>query len=305
MDYSLTKSLTFCIAYFNPMGYRKIESNLIEVLSYLTHANQHFIVGEVNKDKTFDKNFGSGRWICTKSIGPLFYKEAIWNWIGSLAAVETDVIVFLDGDVILEPLYGFSELVNNALLQFDIIQPFSKVIYLDNNKIKLSERIGAGFAFVNGFANPGDPRLYHLGFGFAMRSSTFREIDGFFPCIIGEGDVLSFASVLNYFDFVEPRLKEISVSYWQYYLNWLARHPQWQQLKLGFIEGEAKHLHHGSLKNRQYDSRLHLLAGLVPELHLTYSCDNKIPSFNLNSPAGITYQKKMISYFKSRRDDDV
>ena len=233
----------------------------------------------------------------TKSL--LFHKERLWNLGASL--VESEKIIFLDGDVIFHNT-DWIEKCADSLNYFDVIQPFHTATWLDSAGRPDRHRPSIAAAIASNAA----PKLseYHPGFGWGMTRKAFDELGGFYDAAVtGNSDALFALSLRNnkHHNAVEDwyRLRQdphvLSPTYQDY-----KKRAASLNLTVGFpSEVNLTHLYHGERSNRQYITREKLFPRRPNNDYDIVEGSNGLQEWRDVETAN----RSTESYFISKRDD--
>ncbi len=178
----------------------------------------------------------------------LWQKERALNLLLERLPQQFDRVAWLDGDILLLD-DGWAEKTEALLDRFPVIQPFSKVHYLDPDHqihctlhscaARLSEGDVSGFPGASGFA-------------WAARREVLEE--GFYDRhIVGGGDALMLSAWGG--GSPHPVVDRITPSNREDWRQWAVQAYEKVQGRFGFLQGEIIHLYHGRLGHRQYISR--------------------------------------------------
>lgn len=183
-----------------------------------------------------------------------FYKENLWNLAAKKAS--GDILIFIDADV----TYTNPDWVKNAeeaLKTCDIVQPFTKAVWLDEFGNLEKERIPCSHQLID------DEKIglsiSHPGFGWAMTREAFDRIGGWYDqAANGAGDVAFVFSLASesQFDLVMKFFPEqdrmvLTPSFQKY-----REHVDSLGLTVGRVpECVVTHKWHGTMRNRNYCRR--------------------------------------------------
>ena len=247
---------------------------------------------------------------------PIWVKENLINLgIQSLNG-DWEYACWLDKDIhFLSPNWDIDTI--NKLKEYDIIQPWSRVLFLNKNyeidrNLKNNDRNNG--LFITRFNNCPDPekekgflsygkvkelgyesRVGHPGHTWAINKKFYEKIGGLFDrCIIGGGDSFLLCTMDGTFDLDDLKLKDLYKGFYTKYVN-IARGT-----KVGCIEGTIVHYFHGDIENRNYFNRYKLLYNIVDvENDIVYQENGTIKINNIDN------EKNILNYFYSRKEHTI
>lgn len=183
-----------------------------------------------------------------------FYKENLWN----MAAKEAsgDSLIFIDADVTYQNP-DWVENVEEALKSCDVVQPFTKAVWLDEFGNLERDRVPCSDHLVSG--ENINLSTGHPGFGWAMTKEAYAKIGGWYDIAAnGSGDV-AFVFALASRDQYELVMRHfpqqdrmvLTPSFQEY-----RKHVSSLGLKVGTVpECVVHHKWHGTIRNRRYKRR--------------------------------------------------
>lgn len=183
-----------------------------------------------------------------------FYKENLWN-LGAEKA-SGDSLIFIDADVIYQNP-DWVENVEEALKTCDVLQPFTKAVWLDEFGRLERDRIPCADHLVSG--ENINLSTGHPGFGWAITKEAFNKIGGWYDIAAnGSGDVcfvFSLASQHQYELIMQHFTRQdrvvLTPSYQRY-----RKHVSSLGLKVGTVpKCVVQHKWHGTIRNRRYKRR--------------------------------------------------
>ena len=183
-----------------------------------------------------------------------FYKENLWNLAAKKAS--GDSLIFIDADVIYKNPNWVTN-VEEALNHCDVLQPFTKAVWLDEFGSLERDRIPCTDNLISG--ENINLNLGHPGFGWAITKKAFDKIGGWYDLAAnGSGDV-SFVFALasqNQYELLMQHFAQqdrvvLTLSYQRY-----RKHVSSLGLKVGTVpECVVQHKWHGTIRNRRYKRR--------------------------------------------------
>ena len=245
---------------------------------------------------------------------PIWVKENLINLAIQSLNNDWEYVCWLDKDIhFLNPNWDIDTI--NKLKEYDIIQPWSRVLFLNKNyEIDRNIKSNNENSFVTMFNNCSDPnkekgflsygkvkelgyesRVGHPGHTWATNRKFYEKIGGLFDrCIVGGGDSFLLCVIDQEFDLPYLKLKEHYKSFYAQYIN-LARGT-----KVGCIEGTIAHYFHGDMENRNYFNRYKLLSDKINiENDIEYQENGTLKINNKEK------EKDILDYFYSRKEHEV
>jgi hypothetical protein len=279
------------LAYFNPVGYRRPEANLRRMCGELAACGVRTVVAQAYRDAPVTLPAGV-ECIAYQTDSVMFHKENLYN----LAAKSLDEpkMLFLDCDLTFARA-DFFDAVSSALDRVDVVQPFSRAVWI--GECGGIDRVKPGMmAYIAAGNQPWITRC-HPGFAWGMTRRAFDRMGGFYEnYVIGGGDTaFAYAVTQNplrkYCSEAAGALQG-SRSYGQYW----ARAAATPRLRVGHLAGLLWHHWHGSNQNRRYTSRMNYLP-CIGDLPLVRRGDGLLEWEDPRHSAPV------LEYLRSRRED--
>ena len=298
--------------YFNPIRYKRRLSNY---RIFCSNLHIPLVTVELSFDGQFELTEGDADVLLQLSGGAvLWQKERLLNI--AIKSVPSDVknIAWIDCDI----LFGRNDWVEEAERQlneqYNIIQLFSEVIYLNKEdtgellyKFDSYPACPGLVAFYNetnislldkGAASTQGNIVYNPGLAWAGTKEIFAKHGFYDLAIIGAGDLYMANSIFGTMDFIIRR-HSLNERISEGYLKWGKGFHQTVANKVGYISGKIYHLWHGDTKNRNYRDRFKLLADFDPEADV-YIGDNGV--WHWTKPT-IALAEQLRAHFINRRED--
>lgn len=292
--------LAVLLVFYNPAGFKRIFDNLIYVINTLKEKNIPYFVAECvfngKKPQIPDAT------IVLHSNSFMFYKEQLINALEKHVPEKYTKLMLMDGDIIFDSP-DWVDQVSMSLDTNDIVQPFDKACWLmPGNKIIRSWKYSYGHALVKKTQiNYQNIHMYHPGFAWAFKRSTFRQLGGLYPnAIIGGGDMLFtfnfFVDEIPEYWFKDAMITTIPIEAWPAY------HKNFKKIapKVGVVEIRALHLFHGLSLNRQYRTRYQKFADM---LNMKWDDCIVMNKDNLTEFKDPKLRHRLLPYFKERNED--
>lgn len=159
----------------------------------------------------------------------------------------------------LQPIASCASLISSYIRDRQILQP----IHAGRGNANSAVGRGPGiFRDEMADAYGGKPKatgLLHSGYAWAARRSALADLGGLGDiAILGSGDRHMAYALLGEVKRSFP--KNLSQSYYDYWLEWQDRAEEFIQRKVGIVPGTLLHYWHGSKAHRRYQDRWHILA---------------------------------------------
>ena len=284
----IKKDLAVGLVYFNAVKSKRLLMNYLYVAEKFKMANIPFYTLEMYEDTPEISDA-----FHFKTDFTLFQKERLCYLLEKKIPKSFTKLLFIDSDLIFDNLNWYNEL-SNKLETFNIVQPFSKGIWLDiTYKEIVKERIP--IIFYNKFGqinNSGGIGGYHPGFAWGFQRDWYNKVGFFQHAILGDGDTLS---SITWLDYKGHNLPNFIKSAMDDYKNSIKEKPS-----MCFIEGMIYHLWHGDSKNRQYKSRRNILKSVKDIRDII-----RIEKNGLIALKDDKFKRKIRNYFKNRDDDGL
>jgi hypothetical protein len=312
------ETLYVVVPYFNHTNAAINRTNLelcLRNLSIYKHSRVILVEGIWNKEAEL-QDFSDSVYKHLKFDlqSPIWVKENLINLGIQSLNNDWEYVCWLDKDIhFLNPNWDIDTI--NKLKEYDIIQPWSRVLFLNKNyEIDRNIKSNNENSFVTMFNNCSDPekekgflsygktkelgyvsRVGHPGHTWATNRKFYEKIGGLFDrCIVGGGDSFLLCVIDQEFDLPYLKLKEHYKSFYAQYIN-LARGT-----KVGCIEGTIAHYFHGDMENRNYFNRYKLLSDKINiENDIEYQENGTLKINNKEK------EKDILDYFYSRKEHEV
>jgi len=279
--------LEIITSFYNPMNYRNLRNNYWKFRQELNHDlttielsfNGQF---EIEDSVQIEGNASNVMW----------QKERLLNI--AIERSDADAVCWVDADLLFTNPNWIDEL-KETLKKFPVVQPFQNFIDLDadGNEIRNLPGYAWGrFQDISGYHRPG-------GIWAARREVLEHGLDD--SQIMGGGDVLTLASFTGLW--THAIIKYMSMEWRQHSMRHAAKVYPLVRNRLGYVTGDAYHLYHGSLKNRDYVGRWKRLT----DYNFNPETDIEIDSNGLwkwTDSAHPEMIEKVAAYFAERREDD-
>jgi len=277
--------LAIGLVYFNAVKSKRLLMNYLYIKERLKIAKIPVFTIEMYEDVPEISDA-----IHVKTDFILFQKERLCHLLEKYIPESYPKLMFMDCDLIFGNPNWYNE-VSEKLSHFDVVQPFSRAIWLDlTYKKRMKERLPIAFYNKLGtIPNSGGIGGYHPGFAWGFNRAWFRA-NGFFQyAILGDGDTISSTIWFNYPHF----------EYKQFLLDAVNTYRASIAMpNTCFVDGTVYHLWHGDSKKRQYSSRRKIFKD-VYDIRAILKVDTN-GLFSLKDDA----LKPQIRAYFTKRDDD-
>lgn len=285
------------IVYFNCIKSKRLLMNYLYVVEKLKIANIPVFTLEMFEEHPEIKDA-----FHYKTNFILFQKERLCFLLEKHIPKHFTKLVFMDSDLILDNSNWYNEL-SHKLDFFDVIQPFSKALWLDITYTKIVKQRPSIVFFKkfnilnNTFGNGG----YHPGYMWGFRREWFNNVGFFQYAVLGGGDSFSMIGFLNshpllFFKEYFTQLKCMYSSLHQYLLSFKNNTP-----RICNLDSNIFHLWHGSPTKRAYVSRWNILKSISDIRHILSIGSNGLFVLKYNP----TLMKQIKMYFLNRQDDSL
>ncbi len=297
--------------YFNPIGYKRRLSNY---RIFRSTVPMPLVTVELSFDGRFELTKNDADVLIQLSGGAvLWQKERLLNI--AIKSVPNDVknIAWLDCDVLFARKDWVQEAERQLNEQYNVVQLFSKAIYLNEEDTAECLHVYNSYPAVPGLialykeskvlpldklavSAKGDV-IYNPGLAWAAKKQIFAN--GFYDlAIIGAGDLYMAHGMFGTMNYL-VKLHALNEFRREYYLKWAERFYQLVDNKVGYIPGEIYHLWHGDKKNRNYRDRFKILADFNPQVDV-YIGDNGAWHWTTSNTA---LAEQLRAHFLNRRED--
>jgi hypothetical protein len=300
-------SCAVVLCHFNPCNYRLRNQNVLRVLDHLDSFQLPVFAAELRcgaasqAPPVLPADHPRVRQAATASV--LWQKENLWNLVARDLPKRYRNVLCLDADVILTD-QRLPDAIEEALAATPVVHPFTRAVWLDPTDRPLFERMSFGLAIASRSQSPADKRLHFPGFAFALRREFWDVCGGLYNGPLGGGDWMFTAALCGQAEELKPRTLPVSRRYWDHYAEWAACVYRWCAGSMGYVEGSAFHLWHGSWENRRYDTRHLRLHGFDPYTDLA---PNPISGVVEWTPSASASKPNLVhaveEYFGTRLED--
>jgi hypothetical protein len=247
----------------------------------------------------------------------LWQKEALLNIALKELPDDCDKIIWIDCDIVFHNDNWLIETANK-LEEYVVVQPFSTIVRLPKNYLSSRSFFDLSFGSQNGeylhslargIESFGKDILNyknhyfqsgHVGFAWAIRRDVIKKAGGFFDCFItGTNDIIMSYAFYDYniFDKAKfsnsPLLESIN--------KWKDKIYKEVLDSVTYTEGIIDHIWHGSIKDRQFETRDTVLFNneFDPRIDISKS-DNGLLKWNTKKPE---LRKALEEYMLNRKEE--
>jgi hypothetical protein len=308
----LLKGSVFGITtYYNPAGYSNKLENYRKFRDGLRRQGLPLATVELAfGDKPFALTQDDAEILLQyRTTTVLWHKERMFNAALQHLPVHCDKIVWLDADILFLDDQWVEK--TSALLQeYAIIQPFSHAIRFpkgvdkpvrdDFDKISKGLSEYHGYVFSHKTAGKGI-KVMNSGLVWAGRREIFDRCGFYDKLILGTGDRFM-AGAFQGFRYLDDRQRFNQLMI-EDQNRWISRVFELVQGSVYYQEGVIGHLFHGTMRNRQYHKRTHLLKKYEFDPSLDITADEQGVIWKWASGKK-EFHREVTEYFHSRREED-
>jgi len=280
--------LAIGLVYFNSAKSKRLLMNYLYVAEKFKIADIPYFTIEMYEESPEISDA-----IHVKTNFILFQKERLCYLLEKYIPKSYSKLLFIDCDLIFGSPDWYNEL-SNKLDNFNVVQPFSKPIWLDiTYRHIVKQRIPIIFYNNLGkIAMDDDLDKYQPGFAWAFQRNWFNKVGFFQHGILGGGDTFSSSVWLDYNllgnkDFLKQALED--------YKKKMGEKPS-----VCFLKGTIFHLWHGESKKRQYGERHNIFKSVKDIRDIIRVANNGL--FELKDDS---LKLKIRKYFRNRDDDGL
>jgi hypothetical protein len=235
----------------------------------------------------------------------MFYKENLWNIVANRLPGRYRYVLCLDADVLLTA-DNLKERVIDALQTTSVLQPFARAVWTDSLGRPYKEKVSTGYGSAHGERDIHIAKKFHPGFALALRRDFWTSYSGFYEREpLGGGNTMFIAAITGNSEELAQDIARTSTALATDYRQYAAGVKAWGHNSIGYIEGDAIHLWHGSTKKRRYLERTALLAGFDPANDMMRSDTSGVLGWSTHARAEkASLIKEIESYFSSRDEDE-
>ncbi len=298
--------------YFNPIRYKRRLSNYRIFRSKLQIP---LVTVELSFDGQFELTKNDADILIQISGGAvLWQKERLLNI--AIKSVPSNVrnIAWLDCDIVFDRNDWVEEAERQLNERYNIIQVFSKAIYMGkedtgqlSGNYKSHPAVSGLVALYNkdnilpldklAVSTQGD-LIYNPGLAWAARKEIYAKHGFYDLAIIGAGDLYMANSIFGTMNSI-IKLHSLNKPRTESYLKWGKAFHRTVAGKIGYISGDIYHLWHGDTKNRNYKDRFKILANFNPQADV-YIGDNGAWHWTRPNTA---LAEQLWTHFLNRRED--
>jgi hypothetical protein len=254
-------------SYFNPAGFQR---KLDNYLMFRRHLTVPLTCVELSFTGAFDLHPGDAETLIQiRGQAVLWQKERLLNIALQAVPASCEGIAWVDCDVIFEKA-DWPALALRALRDYPLIQLFRTRCNLartagseliDLSRID-SQPVSLGYKLATGAATPDDLRRSAApltqgstaGLAWAARRDLLARLGLYDACILGSTDRIMASAAIGEFDYGRDAI-QMNARQLIHYRSWGESFFREIQGKVGYIDGRAFHLWHGTLENRRYRER--------------------------------------------------
>jgi len=242
-------TFTICSFYFNYNNDWRQKRNFIKFLEQWKDYYQNMIVGIVDYGD-IDFEIPCEKVIIEGDVNKrIWSKEILINKI--VEKIDTDYILWIDGDIIYEDLNWLNNL-DNVIGDNEFIQLFETINYLGEN----GEVLESHKSLASDNSDNVDNLLgkgYKPGGSWMTRTKILKSKPLFEKMLVGGGDtILAYGLYGKENGWTLGKVKEGSEEVYELAKKWIS---DFGKKKVGYLPVTINHLYHGDLKDRNYNER--------------------------------------------------
>jgi hypothetical protein len=235
----------------------------------------------------------------------LWVKENLINLAIKSLPPNWEYVCWIDSDIIfLNP--SWVEETINALKNYDIVQLYKTITYLGKDgDIDMNINVPYHRPILPSFIYKCIKEKRHVfaptGFGWGVSKDFYKKIGKFFEFgIIGGGDFIFAIAATQSYEFAKTAASFKNSPSKNYSDQLMSYYNLFKDCKTYYINGLICHQWHGSLQQRQYESRWDIVLKhkFDPFLHVSKTFEGVI-YLNDNSK---NLEKELLTYFQKRND---
>lgn len=297
--------------YYNPAGYSNKLENYNKFREGLRRQGLPLATVELAfGDKPFALDSGDADLLLQyRTSSVLWHKERMFNVALKHLPADCDKVVWLDADIIFQDDRWVEK--TSALLQeYAVIQPFSHAIRfpkgVDKPVQKDFDNIGKGLSEYHGYvfshktAGRGI-KVMNSGLAWAGRREIFDHYGFYDRLILGTGDRFM-AGAFQGFRYLDDRQRFNNLMI-DDQNRWIADVYSMVLGSVYYQEGVIGHLFHGTMRNRKYHKRTHLLKNYEFDPSRDIAPDESGAMWKWASDKQDLH-REVTAYFHSRREED-
>ena len=244
----------------------------------------------------------------------LWQKERLLNIAIDSVPSHVKNITWLDCDILFKRKDWAEEAEKQLNTRHNVIQLFSKVIYLNKEDtgeplhdyslyqaapglVALHDKSDTSPLDTLAVSSQGRV-IYNPGLAWAARKEIFVRHGFYDLAIIGAGDLYMASSIVGAMKSL-TRLHSHNKARSDSYLEWAGPLHRTVAEKIGHIDGEIFHIWHGDLSNRNYKDRFKILANFNPQIDV-YIGNNGV--WHWTEP-NTELAERLKAHFINRRED--
>jgi len=283
----LIKDMVIGLVFFNPAKSKRMLMNYFYTINKLSCAKIPYYTMELvfeNREPEIIEAFH------VRARTFLFQKERLCRLLEERIPKSYTKILFMDTDLVFGNINWYTE-TSVALETKDAVQPFTTAVWLDLTYTKtILERHPRSTVDKK---LPWTGHNNHPGFAWGFRRSWFHDHGFFEYSIVGGGDAIT---VVAWADSVSNPITMMKSAY----TNAFEEYKAHANPRLDYVPGKIYHLHHGSLTNRQYNTRQRAIKDIDDVRDII-----RINEFGVFECLDQKVADQIRDYFINRQDDGI
>ena len=280
------------LVFFNPSNSIRIVQNILTVKHSLERSGIPVYIAELAFEAQSFVFAPAENILQVRSSSYMFYKENLIKALESHIPATFTKLCMLDADILFDSPDWYS-VISEKLETVDVCQPFTKTVFLNIS-------FNPVYNCTNCVDNPTDNVIWgkeHSGHVWAFRRDWYTAAAMTDETVIGSGD-----------EWIIRCLKDMPFpadNKYPYYKNLI----KVRENRRGSCPLTIYHLNHGSLTNRQYNTRHENIKEYMKEHSIHYInevLDRRSDGiFEWKPEYRDSLNKIMLTYFKRREDDGI
>lgn len=280
--------MALLFAYFNPACSRRLLMNALYTINHYKAKGLPVFVLELiypnREPEIYDAFHMNG-------TSYMFHKENLFRILEKYIPAEYTKLACIDTDIIFSNDNWYHK-ASQLLDTFEVVHPYEIAVWLDITYTEIIQRQQTMLLM----SPNGNVDEYHPGFAWCIQRDWYNSIGFFDWSIAGCGDKMSVLAWLKYdiskdSPLLHPFIRE---EYERYCNN--------KKPSITYIKGiTAKHLYHGSNKNRQYKTRYRMVNTYKKMKDLVYVNEEGLIEWVNPTKMNPVF----LEYFKNRQDDSI
>jgi hypothetical protein len=293
-------SIAALTCYFNPCGYSNPRRNYHLFREQFNGSGIPLFTAELAFNNSPFELEEDGNITRFRTDSVMWYKERLLNLLALRLHEAFDCLAWVDADLYFSDMRCF-EAADNVLTSPGgprVAQLFDHAVWL-NEDLQTAARSAGSFGDAVARKGTANLKVDHPGFAWAAKSEIFTTGGGLYDAsLCGSGDTFMACAYINK---PEKALAAhgIGDAATAHYRQWAELAWQYVRGCVGAVPGTVSHMWHGSLDDRQYNTRSVCLGTFNPALDIIIDEQGLYKWTGNNS--GL--EASVADYFRLRRED--